>query len=191
MKKLALSALTVAATVAMAAGATRAVFTDSDSFTGNTISTATVSIDARNEPAGNLPKPLNVSGLVPGEWTGWARGVVFNEATSTDVRLFMYVTNVSGVACDKVNLDVYTGHAAGGAASERSMLLHTGALSSFDDPSERVEITGSGRVFDPTIPSNTSAVIQQQAQLDASAGDSYQNTSCTWDEVFVAETVAP
>jgi hypothetical protein len=191
MKNIFKSLSVIVAVIAVAAGATQAVFSDTDSFEGNTVSTAIVNIDARNEPMGNLPKPLNVSGLVPGEWTGWARGIVYNESNSTDVKVYMYVSNVNGVACDKVNLTVYTGHAASGAASERSMLLYNGALNSFNE-ANKVEITGSGKVFNPSMPANRSAVIQQKAQLDSSAGNSYQNKSCTWNEVFVAESyVAP
>lgn len=188
MKNILKSLSVIVAVIAVAAGATHAVFSDTDSFEGNTISTATVNIDARNEPMGNLPKPLNVSGLVPGEWTGWARGIVYNESNSTDVKVYMHVSNVSGVACNKINLTVYTGHAASGAASERSMLLYNGALGGLEGSSSRVEITGSGKVFNPSMPANRSAVIQQKAQLDSSADNLYQNTSCTWDEVFVAES---
>lgn len=191
MRRIVLSGLLVVATVVMVAGVTKAVFSDDDKFTGNTVSTATVRIDARSETGSNpvrLPKPLVVSGLVPTQWTSWARGVVYNEAGSTPVKVYMYVENLSGAACNKVNLQVYTGHAASGADSERSIVLYNGALNAFVGSANRIEMTGAGKIFNPTLPVNTSLVMQQKAQLDGSADNAYQGTSCTWDEVFVAET---
>lgn len=187
MKKIIVSLFTIFAVVAAVSGATFAVFSDTDSFVGNTISTATVNISALSEPKGLLPKPINVSGLVPGQSTGWARGVIFNKADSTDVRLYMHVANVSGAACGKTNLKVYTGHAHDGADDERSVVLYNGVLSGLQGPANRREITG--HIFDPIIKPNNSAVIQQRAQLDSTAGNGYQGTSCTWDEVFTAETL--
>ncbi len=187
MIKIIKSLVLVVAALAVVGGGTRSFFSDTDSFDNNTISTATVKIDARNEPQGRLSKPLNVSGLVPGQWTDYARGIVFNEANSTNVKLYMYVTNISGVACGKTNLEVWTGHAGNGADSERGWNLFKSNIYDFNGPSKRVEITG--KVFNPTIGPNNSAVIQQRAQLDSSADNDYQNKSCTWDEIFVAETV--
>ncbi|HBP01309.1 MAG: hypothetical protein UY41_C0046G0014 [Candidatus Moranbacteria bacterium GW2011_GWE1_49_15] len=192
MKNIFKSLFVIVAVAAVAGGATYAIFSDTSSFAGNTISTATVDIDARNEPSGLLPKPLNVSGIVPGEFTDWARGIVFNTANSTDIRLFMYVTNVTGAACNKTNLEVYTGNAdPGNTDNERDFQLYNGVISGLAGVGNRVEITGpeAGKVYNPTMPTNHSAVIQQRAQLDPSAGNSYQNTSCTWDEIFVAETI--
>ena len=191
MKRIILSLVTILAAVAMVAGATRAVFSATDSFIGNTISTATVRIDARSETGNNparLPKPLNVAGLVPTQWTNWARGVVFNQADSTPVRLYMYLDNISGVACGKTNIQVYTGHAADGADSERGIILMNAVLGTYSGAGNRIEITGPGKIFNPTIGTNTSAVLQQRAQLDGTADNFYEGTSCTWDEVFVAET---
>lgn len=186
MKKIIVSAFTIFAVVAMVAGATQAVFSDTSSFDGNTIATATVDIDAKSEQKqADLPKPLVVSRLIPGEWTGWARGVVFNKPSSTPVKVFMYVDNVSGDACSKTNLTVYTGHAANGAASERSHKIYDGPLNGLKGNSKRREVTG--RIGD-LLGVNNSAVIQQRAQLDESAGNNLQHTSCTWNEVFVAET---
>lgn len=186
MKKILISLITIVAVSTLVVGATRAVFSGSTKFAGNTVGAAEVKIDARSEPMGLLPKPLNVKGLVPNQWTDWARGVIFNEQTSTDIRLYMYIANVSGEACDKINLKVYTGHAASGADSERGFLIYDGALNSFTGLGNRREITGF--VFNPLMPPNNSAVIQQAAGLDALASDWYQGKSCTWDEVFVAET---
>lgn len=173
-----------------ASTATFAVFNDSDVLGGSTISTATVDIDFRPEGAsGYLLKPIVATNLVPGEWTDWFRGVVYNTSASTDVRVYFYVANVSGAACPKTNLLVKTGHAGG---NEQAISLYSGPLSGVDSVGERVELTGPGKVFNPTLPPNTSLVVTQKGQLDSSADNTYQHTSCTWDEVFVAESyVAP
>ncbi len=185
MRKIFFSVFILIALVVEVSQATKAVFSDTGEVKGNTISAATVNIDFRSEPKGLLPKPLNVSGLVPTQFTGWARGVVYNAANSTPVKVYMYVENISGGACDKTRIEVYTGHAADGASSERGYLLYGGALNGLAGSEHRVEVTG--HVFN-LLNTNTSAVIQQRAQLDGSADNSYQNKSCTWDEVFVAET---
>lgn len=190
MRKILMSLVMVLATATMVAGATQAVFSDSSVFAENTLATAKVDIDARSEAAGGtLGKPLVVTGLVPGQYSDWARGVVYNQADSTPVRVFMYVSNIQGGSvCDKTNLTVYTGHANSGNASERQFVLYNSGLQGLSGPGNRVEVTGPGKVFNPTLPANTSAVIQQQAQLDSSADNAQSNATCTWDEVFVGET---
>lgn len=188
MKKILLSLITIGAVGTLVVGATRAVFSGSTKFVGNTVGAAMVKIDARDEPMGRLHKPLVVNGLVPNQWTQWARGIIFNQSDSTHIRLYMYINNVSGDACGKINLKVYTGHAASGADSERGFLIYDGSLNGLTGVGNRQEITGN--VFNPTMPPNNSAVIQQAAGLDESASDWYQGKSCIWDEVFVAETPA-
>lgn len=188
MKRLLLSLLVVGAVVTATAAGTQAVFTDSDNIAGNTVSTATVEIDARGESRGGImAKPIVATGLIPGEYTSWARGVVYNKANSTNVRVYMYVDNLTG-DCGKINLRVTTGHANDGDPSERAHDIYKGALTGLVGAGNRKEVTGY--IFNaPTyLPANTSAVLQQQAQLDPTAGNGYQGTTCTWNEVFVAET---
>lgn len=190
MRRILLSLLTIFTTTAMMAGASQAVFSDTDTFEGNNITTATVNIDARSEAHGLLPKPLIASGLIPGEYTDWARGVVYNEAGSTNVRVYMYVANRTGTACDKTNIEVYTGYAesAANVNLERDYQLYSGPLSGLAGEGKKVEITGFVFKSPNWLPANTSAVIQQRAQLDGTAGDGLQGATCTWDEVFVAQT---
>lgn len=182
----------VGALTASVTQATLAVFSDSSQILGNTISTAFVDIDARAEAnSSTLPKPINELGLVPGEWTQWYRGVVFNKAESTNVRVYMYLNNVVGTACSKTNLVVTTGH-AGSDVGERVNVLFNGNLSALTGTGNRVELTGYSNFPAPNyLPANNSLVIQQQAQLDISADNAQAGSSCTWDEVFVAETPVP
>lgn len=185
MKQIVLSVFTIFAVVAITAGATQAVFSEIETIDSNTISTATVDIDLRSLSSGEISKPLNVTDLIPGEWTQWARAEIYNTSASTPVRVFFHVEDVTGDACGKTNLRVTTGH-AGTDAGERANDVYNGVLNSVKGVSKRVEITGV--VLSPTLPANTTAVIQQQAQLDSTANNNHQGTGCTWNEVITAET---
>ena len=179
----------ISALLVSSIGATLAVFSEEGRVNGNSFSTATVNIDLRGLSSGAISKPMALTGMIPGAWSGWGRVEVYNESNSTPVKVFFYVENVSGVACDKVNLKLNTGHALGGdIASETAIALYNGFLSGVTGTSNRVEVTGPGTIFNPTLGVNMTAVVRQQVQLDNSADNSYQNTTCTWDEVFVAET---
>ncbi len=169
-------------------GATLAVFSDTSEILGNTISTAQVDIDAHGESNNTTaPKPIDESGLVPGEWTDWFRGIVYNKADSTNVRVYMYLSNVTGAACSKTNLTVRTGF-AGSDAGERANSMYDGSVAGLTGPGNRIELTGPVFHAPDWLPYNTSLVVQQAAQLDPSAGNTYTNKSCDWSEVFVAET---
>ncbi len=185
MKKLLVSFLVTGSLILSVTLGSLAVFSESEEILGNTVSAATVDIDLRSLNSGEISKPLNVSGLIPGQWTDWGRAVIYNKINSTDVKVFFYVKDVTGDACPKVNLQVTTGHAGG---NERAFDVYNGPINGVKGPGSRVEITGY--IF-PLLAPNISAVVQQHAQLDGSAGNSYMGTSCTWTEVFVAETPAP
>jgi len=183
------SLVIIVAVASIAGGATLAVFSDSDTMADNSVSTAKVDIEASGEASSTtLAKPLIAEGLVPGEWSDWARGVIFNKADSTNVRVYMYLTNILGTACGMTNLKITTGH-AGSDEGERENIVFEGRINRIDTPGERKEITRF--VFDAPdyLPANTSLVIQQKAQLASEADNRYQGADCTWDEVFVAESV--
>lgn len=76
---------------------TYSFFSATDSIDGNTISTATVEIDAKGEAGqGVMAKPIATSNLVPGQYTEWARGAVWNKST-VPVRLYMYADNLQAM----------------------------------------------------------------------------------------------
>lgn len=187
MRRITVSIVIILALIVSVGGATLAVFTQSRSILGNTVSTARIDMDLRALSSGQIVKPINVSGLVPGSWTGWGRAEIYNTALSTPIKVYFYVDNVVGDACSKINFRLTTGH-AGSDAGERGIDVYNGLISGVTGSGQRVEITGAGKIFNPTLPVNTTAVIQQRAQLDSSADNTYQNTTCTWDEIFIAET---
>jgi len=138
MKKIVLSLVTVFAVVTMVAGATQAVFSDTGTIAGNTISTATIDLVAVGEASNvTLAKPLLASLLVPGQWTDWTRGALRNNTQPTPpdwvnqyppfIDVYMYVGNFIGDACSKVNLKVTTGY-AGNDTAERSVEVYSGSL---------------------------------------------------------------
>ncbi len=182
MKKIIISLSIIGAVAAVASIATYAVFTAEDSVTGNTISSATVTLDVHNF-SGN--KPINTSNMLPGDWTPDGRAELYNTG-SVPMNVYMYVENMQGAACDKTNLKVMTGWAGG---DEQVHQLYNGPLSGLDGAGHRIETTVNPP-FDQ-LDANWSQVIHQQAQLDSSAGNTYQNKSCTWDEIFVGETINP
>lgn len=190
MKKIISGVSVIAAVVAITSMATYAVFSATSSINGNTVGTANIVFTAQGEANGTtVAKPLTASNLVPGQYTSWARGTLYNHIESSiPVKAYMYVDNVVGGACDKINLRVTTGF-AGSDATERARNIYNGALSGITGAGNRVETTGIPPFA--TIGPNISQVIQQQAQLDPSADSSDMGQSCTWDEVFVAESVAP
>ena len=185
MKNIAKSLVIVVAVAAVASVATWAVFSFTDSITGNTVGTATVLLDAKGEAAtGIVSKPIVASNLVPGQYTDYFRGALWNKSTVA-VKLYMYLDNVTGAACDKINLTMTTGH-AGGDEYARTILSDV-PLANVTGAGYRVEITGVPPFA--TCGAGITQVVREKAQLDASAGNSYQNKTCTWDEVFVAESL--
>jgi hypothetical protein len=167
----------------LAIGATRAIFSDTEAIEGNTVSTATIDIDLRALSSGIIPKPLNVNGLLPGNYTDWARAEIFNTSESSEARLYAYIDDLEGSACPDINLIMTTGNAG---SNEMEFSVYDGPLTSLVGPGNRQEITGY--VF-PTLMPNITSVIQQRAQLDPEADNEAQGESCTWTEYFVAETV--
>lgn len=179
MRKIVLSLVTILAAVAMVAGATSAVFSATDSIPGNTITAATVTLDAHNY-SGNKPIGVVLTKLIPGMWTPEGRAELYNTG-NTDVKVYMSVANMTGVACDKVNLKVYTGWAGG---DEHVRTVYDYKLDWLT--TNRQEVTGNPPFA--LLGPNWSQVIWQKAQLDATADNTYQGDTCTWEEVFTAET---
>jgi len=163
---------------------TYSVFSDTEKISNNNLNAATVDIVLQALTTGVIDKPLNVSNLVPTQWTDWARAEIYNEDYSTKVRVFMYLENTDGLLCDETNLQVTTG-VLGSDLTERGTDIYMGPLLDLDGESNKIEVTGFG--LDYLVPASKMA-IQQKAQIDNNASNDVQGESCTWNEVFVAET---
>lgn len=169
----------------IATGGTYSFFSATDTVAGNTITTATIAFSAEGEAnETTLAKPISATNLFPGGYSPWARAALQNDSLFP-LRYYMYVTNVSGGACADVNLIVATGN-EGSDESERTANVYLGKLLDLVG-SENRELVSNIPPFDPA-PAGSTQIIQQRAQLDASADNDVQNENCSWDEVFVAES---
>jgi predicted ribosomally synthesized peptide with SipW-like signal peptide len=187
MKRILASSLVVISLIATVGQATFAVFSDSAEIQGNTISTATVNIDLNllnSEEFSDFDKPINTSNLLPGQWSDWARVEAVNNS-DVNVRLYFYVKNVVGDACEMTNLLLKTGPIGG---NEVQYQIYNSKILDINGNSERVELTGVYGYWNPTLPAEESLVLWQRAQLDVSADNDYADESCIWDEVFIAES---
>jgi predicted ribosomally synthesized peptide with SipW-like signal peptide len=182
------SFLVILTVAVVATGSTYSFFSATDTIADNTITTATVTFSVEGEAnETTLAKPISATNLFPGSYTQWARAALQNDSLFP-LRYYMYVTNPVGDACDEVNLTVATG-IEGSDASERTANIYLGNLLDLVGEENR-ELVSNVPPFDPA-PAGSTQIIQQRAQLDSDAGNDTQNQSCTWDEVFVAESVAP
>ncbi len=198
MKKIILSVSTLAFVGVLVAGATYATWSATTTIEGNTVSTATVSLSQ----TGNIDKPIEGTNMVPGDYTDKAKTGIFNEGT-VPLSLHMHTddlsdTDSSGV-CAYTNLSLYTGHANGTPDVDGDGKIIDGE----NNEAERHIVTksvldwmGSGNSEELTdippfeyLDANTTQVIWQQAQLDENAPSSVQGQTCTWNEVFVGETI--
>lgn len=169
-------------------GSTYAVFSAHDSISGNKISTAQLHFRAEGVAGeSSLSKPIDAEGLMPGMYTEWARAALHNESV-VPVHVFFFVENLSGSACPFLNLVLATG-TSGSDLGEQSQVMYSGSIGDISGSSNRVEISGNS-VWEK-LEGNTTQHIQQRAQLDVTADNNAQGESCTWDEVFVAETILP
>lgn len=184
MRNIIRSLVIVVAVAAVASVASYATFSAQDTIDGNVVTTGTVTLVAHNF-SGNKPIGTTIEKLSPGQWTADGRAELYNTG-SLPVKLYMYVQNLNGSACSKTRLEVKTGYAGG---DEAIRTVYSGLLANVDSYAERRQVTGDPPFL--TLLPNWSQVIHQRAQLDSSADNSYQNTSCSWDEVFVAESVVP
>lgn len=182
MKRIVLSLVTVLGVVAMVAGGAQSVFSANANIPGNVVTAGTLTLLAHNY-SGNKPIGTTAEFLVPGAWTAEGRAELYNTG-NVPAKVYMYVDGVTGGACDKTNLEVFTGYAGG---DEHARVVLYNSLANITGAGNRVEVTG----YPPfaTLGPNWSQVIWQKAQLDASAGDSYQGLSCSWTENFVAESL--
>lgn len=175
-RKILASALVVISLMSAVGGSALAIFTDSESIQGNTISTGSVDIELSGDVA-----PIVANGLNPGDWSDWSRVEVDNNSTSS-IRLYFYGTDIWGMACGDTNLEIATGPLGG---DEMQYAVYNSRLGYIDGSDNRVELTGY--VFNPTMPAGETAVVYMRAGLDLGADASSMNKDCNWTAVFVVE----
>ncbi len=177
-RKLFSSGLMVVAMIAAIGGSAFAVFRDTEFIPGNTISTGTVDIVLDNG-LGQMPDPIVAEGLMPGEFSEWTQANVISNS-SGNVKLYFYVIDVDGDACNKTNLEI-----ASGANKEWS--VYSEGLEQLEGSSHKIEVTGYE--YDPTLPAGETATFFLRAGLDEAANGGSTNKTCSWTGVFLAESV--
>lgn len=179
----------IVALASVVGGATYSFFSATDTVSGNTISTATLdfSVEGVAGEEGTIAKPLLAENLVPGGFTPWARAALNNES-DVPVKLHMYVDHLDGSVCSLTNLVVTTGE-SGTDTSERARVVYDGPILDIAGEAKAIEVTGVPP--SETLAAHATQHIQQRAQLDENADNGAQGKDCTWDEIFIAESVAP
>jgi len=186
MRKVLVSLVMISALLVSSIGSTMAVWTHKEEILGNTITTGQIEIVLQGLTSGEIDKPLNITGLFPGEWSKWGRVEVKNAVNSTPVKVYFYVENVVGDACSKVNIELKMDQVGQDQHNQQQHehSLYSGLLSNVTGDVKRVELTGDHSTLDV----NHLLALKQKVQLDNSADDTFQNKTCTWTEVFKAET---
>lgn len=162
------------------AGSAFALFRDSESIPGNTISTGTVDI-ALSNGMGQFPSPIVANNLMPGEYSDWSRIKVTN-SSSTKVKLYFYVTDLIGSACEGTALELKTGLHGG---NEHAFTVFNSNIEEIKGIDNRVEITG--HVFDPDMAVGAVAAVKLRAGISEDADNNSMGDSCSWTGVFVGE----
>jgi len=183
MRKILASVLTIVALVGSVGGVAFAIFSDTASIPGNTISTGAIDIGLSGSGAEQTPQPIVATGLMPGDWSDWKKYLITNNSNE-NIKLYFYVTDVSGDACVKTNLEIATGPQNG---NEFQFLVYNSGINNIKGIDNKVEITGSERVFDPVMMPDDVADVHMRAGLDLSANNNQSNEACTWTGVFYAE----
>ncbi len=178
MKKLLVSILTLGVVSAVAVGATRAYFTDTEEVLGNTIQTGRLNLDLNGEASSTF----SLTDLVPGsDYTTPMKLEVYNTSLSTmPVKYRFYDRFVSqsvGGLYDKVNVIVRHTN-AGTANPEAWPVVFTGKLKDL-----YVDSTSTAGIISSSLGVNITHVFYLQFQLDASAGNVFQGANTVFDLV--------
>ena len=173
-RKILASALVVISLMSAVGGSALAIFSDTESIQGNTISTGSVDI----ELTGDF-NPITAQNLNPGDWSEWQRVEVDNNSNGP-VKLYFYVTDLNGAACGDTMLELATGPLAG---DEMAYHFYNSNIGLINGSNNRVEVTGY--VFNPSMPAGETAVVHMRAGLGLGASE--MNADCDWTGVFVAD----
>jgi len=191
-----LSAGVIVAMAAAAIGATYAAWTASSTITGNTVSTANVSLTATGVANGSsVVSPVSVSNVLPGyvapQTTGEFRTIVTNNGT-VPLNVFMYVTGQTGPACASTKIayqaslpnstTIYNGYFPYSQLLNPEVIQFS-FLSALDDVvTEKVPVVNNLAV-------GASVAVRTVPAFATNAPQALQNTTCVWSQVYYGETI--
>jgi hypothetical protein len=156
---------------------------------GNTVQAGTISLQLNskvNKPLADTAIIGGVGGLLPGESTATGQVELYNNG-SREQKQFLHLENVTGGLCGDITLTVGRSWTGNTLAFDEN--VGTFSLAAITGSGNRIEV---GRDFGSGyVPANFTTVLVQKANLSATADQANMGQSCTWDEVFTAEQVAP
>jgi predicted ribosomally synthesized peptide with SipW-like signal peptide len=181
MKKLLFSLLAVGVVSALAVGATRAYFTDTESVLGNTISTGTLSI--KNASADWMMQ-VTFSNLKPGDLIRkWV--VIQNDGTLPIGSLTVSAVNVSDPSGLLHQLTGWTYGTIAGTSDDPN-----GVQTGYN--TDAMVLLNNANLLspaNPTLQPGQSTKVQVQFVMPATLGNEWQGKTATFDLQFNAEQV--
>lgn len=210
MNKIIVSSILVLAVATVASVATYAVWSATANITGNTISTAQLSItataDGKPNPVAD-PLPFKAEGLIPGSVTTPELRAVITNNSDIPLDLYMYVQGVGGTACTATKIAWQSSHPGQGVlhgypASPFPPVLSPGKIDGTGSSFNFRNVYSAGDVYDNLWSINNKVLIADSDEFEphneialrqivgfaTDADNSYQGKSCEWTLYFVAET---
>jgi predicted ribosomally synthesized peptide with SipW-like signal peptide len=177
MKKIIFGLSTIAIVATIAIGATGAFFSDSEEIVGNTFTTGEIDIEIR----GSGSTPITLTGMVPDVWSGQYEYEVYNLANSIPVKYRFFDRKDSESPAGFYNkLNVIVRHTYAGTPDPANWpIVYQGPLKNLLIESPADAIVG-------TLGTGITHVYYMEFQLDASAGNTLQGGSATFDLMFGA-----
>jgi predicted ribosomally synthesized peptide with SipW-like signal peptide len=195
MKRIALSLVSIVAALAVVAGVTTAIFSDSKSIVGNSVATGTLKLTL-NHSAG---KPWAVSGMKPGDVTGWEYMDVFNGpyppvAGQLPFEAYFRLENPVGDVplYNALEIDLYDSGWDSNCGNGDDVQVYSGLLTGVTGGSLRTQTSDNdpnsgGTPGNDDIRPGWSQRLCQRLRLPSSVGNDLQGKSVTFDEWVDAE----
>lgn len=178
MKSIIKSLLIIVAVAAVAGGATYAYFTHTETVTGNTFSTGSLSFNLRKTNTDTINLPFKFDGMTPGKCADGQLNV-FNHSDSITMKYRFYFAPTGGspIPYDKITVDAYKcDHYDSGSHCASWTLVKSGLLKNLDGSADHIVSPANE---DPNI----SNYWKFHFCLDSSAGNDYQGTTATFNIV--------
>lgn len=180
---------------AVVAGATYAAWQASDEITGNTVSTAVLSIDASGVGTDNSdPAPINFAGALPGDISSPEDRAIITNNSDVALDLYMYFENTEEATCAATKVawqssvagggPVLFGYPIGPLPDDVGTIAGVGDFNftiaqSLEGPSY-VQLADSAD-FEP----GETVALRELAGLATDADYGTHSGTCQWKEVFV------
>jgi len=195
MKRIALSLVSIVAALAVVAGVTTAIFSDSKSIVGNSVATGTLKLTL-NKSAG---KPWAVSGMKPGDVTGWEYMDIFNgpyppQPGQLPFEAYFRLENPVGdiPLYNALEIDLFDSGWDSTCGNGDDVSVYSGLLTGVTGSSLRTQTSDNdpnsgGTPGNDDIRPGSSQRLCQRLRLPLSVGNTLQGKSVTFEEWVDAE----